>query len=216
MDLQKFGRSVRALRHRLGLRQVDLAGRCGTSQVAVSRVERGDLAGVSVGSIEALVVAPGGELDVRVRWRGEQLDRLLDSAHTAIGESLVRTLTGLGWECAVEVTFWIRGEKGAVDLPAWHPPTGRLLVIENKSVVPDLQSMLSSLHRKVRLAREIAAQRGWRVSGIGSVIVLSATAANRARAAEFEATLKAALPQDGRDVRRWLANPLGPSAIPLA
>jgi hypothetical protein len=67
----------------------------------------------------------------------------------------------------------------------------------------------------VRLAREIAAQRGWRVSGIGSAIVLSATAANRARAAEFEATLKAALPQDGRDVRRWLANPLDPSSAAL-
>jgi transcriptional regulator with XRE-family HTH domain len=157
MDLQKFGRSVRALRHRLGWRQVDLAGRCGTSQAAVSRVERGDLAGVSVGSVEALVVALGGELDVRIRWRGEGLDRLLDSVHAAIGESLVRTLDGLGWECAVKVTFWIRGERGAVDLLAWHPPTGRLLVIENKSVVPDLPRMLSSLHRKVRLAREIAA-----------------------------------------------------------
>src|ERR1035437_1032339 len=125
MDLQMFGRSVRALRRRLGLRQVDLAGRCGMSQAAVSRVERGDLAGVSGGSVEALVVALGGELDVRVRWRGEELDRLLDSAHAAIGESLVRLLTGLGWECAVEVAFWIRGEKGAVDLLAWHPPTGR-------------------------------------------------------------------------------------------
>jgi GNAT superfamily N-acetyltransferase len=178
-------------------------------------VERGDLAGVSIGSLDGFVVALGGELDVRIRWHGEELDRLLDQTHAAIGEALVRILTGLGWVCAVEVTFWIRGERGTVDLLAWHPPSGRLLVIENKSVVPDLQSMLSSLHRKVRLAREIALQRGWRGTGIGSAIVLAATAANRARAEKFKATLETALPQDGRELRRWLSNPQGPTPAAL-
>src|ERR1035437_9460768 len=168
MDRQRFGRSVRALRHRLGWRQEDLASRCGVSQGSVSRVERGVIAGLSIENIERMAVALGGELDVRVRWRGEERDRLLDATHAAMGEELVRILTGLRWECAVEVTFAIRRELGTVDLLAWHPPTGRLLVIENKSVVPDLQRMLSSLDRKFRLARGIAAQRGWPLTGGGS------------------------------------------------
>jgi len=130
------------------------------SQSAVSRVERGLLAGASFGDVGRMAAALGGELDVRIWWRGEELDRLLDATHAAIGEALVRLLTALGWECAVEVTFAIRGEKGTVDVLAWHRPSGRLLVIENKSVVPDLQKMLGSLDRKVRLAREIAALRG--------------------------------------------------------
>jgi hypothetical protein len=96
-----------------------------------------------------MIVVLGGELDVRVSWHGEELDRLLDATHAAIGDSLVRILTDLGWQCAIEVTFAIRGEKGTVDVLAWHPPSGRLLVVEDKSVVPDLQSMLSSLDRKV-------------------------------------------------------------------
>jgi hypothetical protein len=185
------------------------------SQSAVSRVERGILAGISVACIEGLVVALGGEIDVRVRWRGEELDRLLDATHAAIGEALVRLLTGLGRECAVEVTFAIRGEHGSVDLLAWHPQSGRLLVVEDKSVVPDLQKMLSSLDRKVRLAREIAASRGWRATGVGKAIVLTGSAANRARAERFGATLKAVLPQDGRALRRWLAQPEGPCPAAL-
>jgi ribosome-binding protein aMBF1 (putative translation factor) len=67
MDCQRFGRSVRALRHRLGWRQEDLARRCGASQTAVSRVERGLLSGVSVARVDRLVVALGAELDIRVR-----------------------------------------------------------------------------------------------------------------------------------------------------
>jgi hypothetical protein len=178
-------------------------------------VERGDLDGISFGSVEKVVAALGGELDMRIRWRGEELDRLLDATHAAMGETLVRMLTDLGWECATEVSFWIRGEKGVVDVLAWHPATGRLLVVEDKSVVPDLQSMLSSLHRKVRLSREIAAQRGWRVTGTGSALVLAATAANRARAEKFAATLKTALPQDARQLRKWLTDPAGLSPAAL-
>ena len=176
---------------------------------------RGIAGGLSVENLEQVVRALGAELDVRVRWRGEELDRLLDATHAAMGEQLVRILSGLGWECAVEVTFAIRGEKGSVDVLAWHPPTGRLLVIENKSVVPDLQKMLSSLDRKVRLAREIAGQRGWRVTGVAKAIVLPGTAANRARAERFGATLKTVLPQDGRALRRWLAAPDGPNPAAL-
>jgi hypothetical protein len=173
-------------------------------------VERGVIAGLSIENVERLVMALGAELDVRVRWRGEELDRLLDATHAAMGEELVRILTGLGWECPVEVIFAIRRELGTVDLLAWHPPTGRLLVIEAKSVVPDLQKMLSSLDRKFRLAREVAAQHGWHVTGVAKAIVLAGTAANRARAERFGATLKAVLPQDGRALRRWLATPPRP------
>lgn len=215
MDEQRFGRSVRALRQRLGWRQEDLALRCRMSQAAVSRLERGLVDGATVGSVRRLVLAVGGELEMRIRWRGEELDRLLDSTHAAIGETVVQILTGYGWECGVEVTFQIRGEVGSVDVLAWHPPTGRLLVVESKSVVPDLQKMLSSLDRKVRLGREIAAQRGWRASGVARALVLAGTTTNRARADRFGATLRSVLPDDGRTLRRWLARPEGrdPAAL---
>lgn len=173
------------------------------------------VAGTALDAVERVVVGLGGELDVRVRWRGEELDRLLDAVHAALGERLVEILAGAGWQCAVEVTFWIRGEKGSVDLLAWHPTTGRLLVVETKSVVPDLQQMLSSLDRKVRLAPEIAARRGWRGTGVAKAIVLAGTSANRGRAERFGATLRTVLPSDGRAIRSWLAAPEGPCPAAL-
>ena len=206
---------MRALRQRLGWRQTDLAARCGVAQATISRIERGVLVGTPIGAVERIVVELGGELDVRIRWRGEDMDRLLDSMHAAIVERIVEMLTSFGWECAVEVTFRIGGEQGSVDVLAWHPSTGRLLVIETKSVVPDLQAMLSSLDRKVRLGPAIAAQRGWRVTGVARAIVLAGTAANYARAQRFGSTLKAVLPQDGRAMRLWLANPVQASPAAL-
>ena len=133
------------------------------------------VAGTALEAIDRVVVGLGGELDVRVCWRGEELHRLLDAVHAAIGERLVELLEAQGWRCVAEVTSWIRGEKGSIDLLAWHPATGRLLVVETKSVVPDLQQMLASLDRKVRLAPEIAARRGWRGTGVAKAIVLAGT-----------------------------------------
>lgn len=184
-------------------------------QAAVSRLERGVLGGTTFAVLERVAVGLGAELDVRVRWRGEELDRLLDGVHASVVERVVGILVPLGWRCASETTFLIRGERGSVDVLAWHPPTGRVLVIETKSVVPDMQQMLSSLDRKVRLAGVIAAGRGWRANGVARAIVLPGTATNRRRVERFGSTLRTVLPNDGPEMRRWLADPAGscPAAL---
>lgn len=162
-----------------------------------------------------MVAELGAELDVRVRWRGEELDRLLDAAHAAMVERLIEMLVSLGWQCAAEVTFLIGGERGLVDVLAWHERSGRLLVVETKSVVPDLQQMPSAFDRKVRLGPTIAARRGWQVSGVAKALVLAGTATNRRRAERFSATLRTVLPSDGRTMRRWLSDPVGPCPAAL-
>lgn len=73
---------------------------------------------------------------------------------------------------ATEVSFDIRGQRGSIDILAFHPATGTLLVIEVKSVVPDMQAMLHGVDRKARLAPEIARGRGWRVERVARVLVL--------------------------------------------
>lgn len=215
MDEQRLGRSIRALRHRLGWRQSDLAIKCGLSQSAVSRLERGHLAGSTFDAVERAVAALGAELDVRIRWRGEELDRLLDAVHAAMVDRLIETLKPMGWQCVAEVTFMVAGERGSVDLLAWHEPSRRLLIVEAKSVVPDMQQMLSAFDRKARLGPTIAARRGWPVSGVARAIVLAGTTANRRRVEAFSATLRSALPNDGRTMRRWLADPIGPCPAAL-
>ena len=71
--------------------------------------------------------------------------------------------------------------------------------------------MLGAFDRKVRLAPTIAARRGWRSTGVAKAIVLAGTPTNRRRAERFAATLRSVLPSDGATMRRWLADPVGPS-----
>lgn len=157
--------------------------------------------------LERVAVALEARLDESIRWRGEQLDRLLDEGHARLVEAVVGLTTDLGWEPAVEVTFAVFGERGSIDILARHAATGMLLVIEVKTVMPDAQAMLVTLDRKVRLAPDIAAERGWAVRAISRLIVFESTPIARQRVGRLGATLGAALPGRGATVRQWLRAP---------
>ena len=90
--------------------------------------------------------------------------------------------------------FNIRGERGSIDILAFHRATGSLLVIEVKSVVPDLQAMLSGLDRKSRLAPEIARERGWPVKTVTRLLVLPDDRTARRRIDAYATTFETALP----------------------
>lgn len=209
MDTLRIGLALRALRIRRGWRQVDLAARVGVSQSTISAIERGRLAGVSVATLERVAAALGARLNVSIQWRGEQLDRLLDEAHAALVEIAVRLLRECGWDVAVEVSFAIAGERGSIDVLAFHPGSGSLLVVEVKSVVPDSQATLHVLDRKVRLAPRIAADRGWQARMVGRLLIVGDGSTARRRIARLEATYGTALPDRGPVVRRWLRQPVG-------
>jgi len=152
-------------------------------------------------------VALGADLDVRVRWQGEGLDRLLDEGHATIIDRFLPLLRVASWEVALEVTFNEFGERGSIDILGWHPSTRALLVVEIKSVVPDAQGTLAPLDRKVRVAPKLARGRGWDPVTVSRLLVIGDTTTNRDRVRRFNALFDAALPVRGRDVRRWLGNP---------
>ena len=56
----------------------------------------------------------------------------------ALTDAVLRLLRSMGWEVATEISFNMRGDRGTIDILAFHAATGSLLVIEIKSVVPDL------------------------------------------------------------------------------
>ncbi len=210
MDLDRIGRGVRALRRRRGWRQSDLAASANVSRSVVGRIENGECREVAIGVLERVVSAVGGTLDVFVRYQGEALDRLLDESHARLVEAVVARLRLLGWEVAVEVTFSRYGERGSIDVLAWHPPTRALAVFEMKSVTPDMQAMLAGLDRKVRLAPTIARERGWEPSCVARILVLGDTSTNRRRLARFAGTAGAVLPAGTWQVRHWVEDPTAP------
>lgn len=209
MDAARLGLAIRALRRRAGWTQAELGRRARTSATSVSRLERGRAAGLSVRALERVVEALGARLTIRVLWQGEGLDRLLDVDHASIVELVCRDLVATGWEIVPEATFQVGSERGSIDILGFHRSAGILLVIEVKTVVPDLQSMLSTMDRKVRLAPRVALGRGWQPRTVARILVFPHDRTARRRVASFGATFDAAVPARTTEVKRWLRAPAG-------
>jgi transcriptional regulator with XRE-family HTH domain len=213
VNAERLGRIVRAVRIRLRLRQVDVARRAGVSAAVVSRIERGRLREVSLAALESVATALDIRLEIVARWRGGDLDRMVNAKHAALAEAAIAWLRKqAGWEIRPEVSFSLGGERGVVDLLAWHAATRTLLVIELKTDIVDVGELLGTFDRKRRLAWRIAATLDWRPSVVGAAVVITEGRTNRRRVAAHALTLRAALPDDGRRLRAWLAAPAGPSA----
>ena len=205
-----FGRAIRALRRRRGWTQEVLGEKSGTSQSAVSRCEGGKADTLTWRTIVRIAEALGARASVTAYWQGEDLDRLLDAAHAGLVDQVVQILTDAEWEVVPEATFSTYGERGSIDVLAYHPPTGALLVIEVKSTVPDMQGMLSTLDRKVRLAPRIAAERGWMPSSVSRLLVIGEDRTSRRRLHDHAATVNQLMPLRTVAMRRWLRAPSGP------
>jgi len=209
VDAIRIGLSVRALRRRLRWTQAALGERVGASASAISRIERGRAADVTVGRLERVATALGARLVVTVLWQGEAVDRLLGAGHARLVDWTIDWLGRIGWNVVPEVTFQIRGERGSIDVLARHR-SGALLIVEVKSVVPDIQAMLASLDRKTRLARAIASERGWsEVTTVSRLLVLPADRTARRRIGALDAIFRTALPARSIAIRRWAREPSG-------
>jgi transcriptional regulator with XRE-family HTH domain len=210
MDGAWFGRRVRAIRQYRGWRQADLAARSGESRDVVSRIERGRIDDMPVRRLASIARALDADLVVSLRWRGGELDRLLDEGHAAVLGRVAELLQGWGWITQSEVTYSVYGERGSIDLLAWHAPTRTLLVIEVKTELTSVEATLRKHDEKVRLAPRIAEERfGWRAVSTARLLVLPNLSTARRRVERHEAILESAYPVRGDAVRAWLRQPSG-------
>lgn len=184
-----------------------MAAAAGVSQSTVSRVERGNLRLLTVDSVLRVTEALEIRIEWTPRWRGGDLDRMLNAGHAAMHNSVARLLKGSPWLLAPEATFAIYGERGVIDILAFHPRTQALLVIELKTDLVDVHDLLASVDRYRRLAPKIARDRGWRAQSVSCWLIFRDTATNRRRVAAHAPVLQVAFPHDGRTMRRWLREP---------
>ena len=150
--------------------------------------------GLSVGVLTDLAEALGAHVDLRLTWNGEMLDRLLDADHAATVAWVVELLRRAGWDVATEATFQIYGERGSIDVLARHTESGILLVIEVKTLIPDLQAMLAAHDRKARLAPTIARDRGWPTGPVAKLLVVVDGRTTRRRVLEHQGRFRQRLP----------------------
>lgn len=175
-------------------------------------MERGHCGTLSVLAIRSVAAAVDARVELDLRWRGGQLDRLLDERHAALQETVARRLVTTGaWQFVAEASFSEYGERGSIDIFAWHPQRKALLVVELKTEMGDQQALLATIDRKRRLAPKLARDRGWTpVGDLGSWLVFEERGGNRRQVARHLTVLRNAFPHQGRDVAGWLADPVGP------
>jgi transcriptional regulator with XRE-family HTH domain len=210
MDDQRVGATIRAVRVRRGWRQTDLATRSGVSPATISRLERGHPGSLTLDTIRRVSAALDIRVDLVPRWRAGDLDRLLNAKHSELHELVARWFARElpAWILAPEVSYSIYGERGVVDIVAWHPGRRAILVIELKTDIVDVNQLIGKVGEKARLIRQIVRDRGWDPLTISTWVIVADGRTNRARLASHHAVLRAAFPSDGPQVRRWLANPV--------
>jgi transcriptional regulator with XRE-family HTH domain len=211
MDAGRLSTVFRAVRIRKRWRQIDVALAAGVSQSMVARAEDHRLTSLRLEIILRIAAALDIRVDFSPRWRGGELDRTLNAGHAAMHEQVAATLSVVsGWLFRPEVSFAIYGERGVIDILAFHPGTGALLVIELKTELVDVQALIGAVDRYTRLAQRVAAERGWNARHVGCWVIVSETTRNRRRVANHGTVLRAAFPADGHSMRAWLRNPSHP------
>jgi transcriptional regulator with XRE-family HTH domain len=215
VDDQRIGTIVRAVRIKRRWRQIDLARKAGASSSTISRIERGHFDRLSTRTLRAVAAALDIRLELVARWRAGDLDRLLNARHSQLHELVAESFRSryLAWTLAPEVSFSIYGERGVIDLLAWNAATRSLLVIELKTDIADVNELMGTFDRKVRLAWSIGADRGWDALDVSGWVIVAPGRTNRERIAAHGAVLRAAFPMDGRGIDAWLRRPAGRCSV---
>lgn len=205
-----FGATIRAARIRRSWRQVDLAAAARVSRTTVGRVELGHLDELTLRAVRRVAHALDIQVGLLPRSRSAAVERITSARHSALAEHVARWLARRpGWIARPEVSFSIWGERGVVDLFAWHAATRSLIVIELKTAIVDVGEILGTLDRKVRLAREIVAALDWEPASVSICLIVAEGRTNHRRVGEHSRTFRAALPDDGRRLGAWLRSPTG-------
>jgi hypothetical protein len=210
VDAHRLGRLHRLLRQRAGLTQAEVAATAGVARWKIVRLEAGLAGQLRIDDVDSCFAAIGGRLDVRGWYNGAAGDRLLDEVHARVGGRKREVLTPYGWLVQAEVSFSEYGERGSIDLLAYHPPTRALLVDEIKSEIGSVEGLLRPFDIKCRLAPKIARERfGWQPQLLGRMLVLPEERSVRRTVERHAGLLYGALPARSRALRSWVARPTG-------
>jgi transcriptional regulator with XRE-family HTH domain len=198
---EAIGAAIASVRHALGWSQRELARRARVSQSWISRLETGRLARVSFDAADRVFAIMGAQVVITVQApflvdrQGQR-----DPAHARLLAHIAMMLRQAGWLVATEVEVGGDRSRGWIDLLAWHPATGTLLVIEVKTEVHDLGNIQRTLGWYEREAWTAARRLGWRPRAVVGSLLLLATEANDARTRENRLMLDEDFPGRAADL----------------
>jgi hypothetical protein len=158
--------------------------------------------------VRAIARALDAEVVVTLRWRGGDLDRVMDEGHATLVGRIAALLEASGWVTRTEVSYSVYGERGSIDLLAWHPMTRTLLVVEVKTELTSVEATLRKHDEKVRLGRRIASERfDWHAKSVSRLLVLPNLSTPRRHVERHSRVMETAYPMRSAAVRTWIRAP---------
>jgi len=204
----RAGRIFGDARRALGLTQRDVEQRTGIPQSVISRFERGVPCSVDLTRVDRIGSALGGR--VGLSFEAPFLaDRVMqrDRVHARCVAYIAARLRADGWLVATEVEIEGGGGPGWIDVLAFDPGSGWLLVIEMKTEIHDfgrVQRTLAWYERRAVAAARTQGWRSWRTHA--ALLLLSTDAVDRALAIN-RALAGEAFPGRARHLAPFVASP---------
>jgi len=202
----RIGGIVKDLREAIRWSQRELSSRSGVSQSLISAIENGRVSALTFRTVVRLVEAMGGRLvvDVARPFLGDRpLQR--DAVHARCVAFVAARLRAAGWLVATEVEIGADRSRGWIDVLAYDPRTGYVLVIEIKTEVQDLGGIERSLGWYEREAWSAARRRSWRPARVRGCLLLLATTVNDERVRQNRSSFSTGFPVRWRSLAEIVA-----------
>ena len=163
---------------------------------------------MSLDALGRLLQELEAELELNVRWRGGELDRVLHEGHAHLVAATLTRLERDGWTAMPEVTYLIGRDRGSIDVFGYEPVARAVLVVEVKADLTTAEGTLRRHDEKVRHATHIARSRfGWEVASVSRLLVLPDGSIARRRVERHATLFDGAYPLRGSALRIWLRDP---------
>lgn len=157
-----FGAACREARVQLDQSQQDLADALGIHRGHLANIEAGRT-NISVDLMDRIANTLGQRLELIVHPpRLISVRRAHDSVHAWCSGYTSRRLSGAGWLIAREVDVSAGGIRGWIDILAFDPRSGALVIVEIKTRLDDLGGAERQLGWYERNAIGAANRLGWR------------------------------------------------------
>jgi len=183
----------------------------GVSQTSISAIERRALPDLPVATAVRVLRALDIPFDLRL-VTPVVFRTVRDAAHARCIAYVARRLEAHGFMVKTEVEVGGPGWTGSIDVPAYHPSSHIMLVIDVKAELLDLGDLQRQLTKYERSAWAAARSLGWRPRAVTGVALVLATDVNDRRMATERRWFEREFTVRHRDLMALIEAPRDPPA----
>jgi len=204
--------TVRDSRSRFGWSQRELSRRSGVSQSRISSLERRRIRTLRVSEVDRLFSVLGVRYWLGIEPTTALSERQHDLVHARCAVHAANRLEAAGWLVQREVEIGDGRAHGWIDILAFNPRLGLLLVIEIKTEIRDFGAIERTLNWYQREAIRAARQFGWRPIRTGSALLVLQSRQNDISISISRTAFKQGFPGRATELRAVIDEAAEPSA----